>query len=194
MSTEVTESRDLATLPSSGAPKLRVVKYVLAAAIMLAWFGSTAYAASPASAVDSNCSLATTFGSVPVYRYIVREGWGLTSWGVSPNIWAYDRCNHWGLSVSVGTYYANITAKGVVTSTTVQYRRDGSTSWYSVPYLSSASSSSHGYGLSHVDLTSSQRIRYVRVVTTVYAKGGGSGWVGVGSSTIICDMVNRTCG
>jgi hypothetical protein len=133
--------------------------------------------AAPVVAHDASCTRVTFYNSKGHTTYVLQSGVGLVGWRTSMSMTAYDRCSHGDLAIQVGVNNANVVQKGgKVVVTKVQYRRTGSSTWYSTSLSACTTTTSCRWNVGgHLDLTPSWRVTYIRLYTYVVFNGVGSG-------------------
>lgn len=179
-----------------------LLRKLLPVAVAAASVAGLAAAAAPADAaparvavpaVDSNCRKVTMSDNDLITKYIPVAGWGWTNWRVMPTITAWDRCDHGGLNVLISLNDATVRAKGgQLRVSSVSYQTSSSSAWRPMYLISSWPSFEYGDG-GHVDLSRTTRITKVRIVTAVWTRQDGSGWVGIASDTEVCNLLTGSC-
>jgi hypothetical protein len=151
--------------------------------------GASGAMSAPVLARDSNCTRVTLYNSKGHSAYVLSENVGLVAWRTSMSITAYDRCSHGEVRATVGINNANVQAEGgTVVIAKVQYRRTGSTTWYSMYKGACASATSCNWAQLHVDLTRTWRITHVRLYTYLVFNR-----VPTAGRYHTCNLVTRTC-
>ncbi len=177
--------------------KLLPVAVAAASVAGVATAAAPAHAAPARSAVpaiDSNCRRVTMSDNDLITKYIPVAGWGWTNWRVMPSIAAWDRCDHGGLRVGISVNDAAVRAKGgQLRISSVSYQTSSSSTWRPMRLINSWPSFEYGDG-GHVDLTRTTRITKVRIVTAVWGRQDASGWVGLASDTLVCNLLTGSCG